>query len=181
MAAPDLRAGSLRLRPLEASDLELLVSGRDDGVGPPFAGDERSARRVQQRKIDRGGRFADGRLDLGIEVQGHLVGTVEARQPAGALPPGVFEIGISFFEPSDRGRGFGPTAVELFTEFLFSDPSTCRVQASTWVGNAAMRRVFEKVGFRLEGVMSAFMPAPGGERQDYALYAITRAGRRSRR
>jgi RimJ/RimL family protein N-acetyltransferase len=182
MESHDLRSGRVRLRPLERADLELLVAGRDDGVWPPFAADERSVRRAQQRKIDRSGRFAEGRLDLGIEVDRRLVGTIEARQPAGALPPGVFELGISLFEPSDRGQGFGTTAVELFTGFLFSDASTYRVQASTWVDNLAMRRVFEKVGFTFEGVMHAFMPVQGGGRHDYALYAVTRAawGRRRR-
>ena len=58
---------------------------------------------------------------------------------------------------------------------LFADERTERVQASTWTENAAMRRVLEKLGFRVEGVMRAFMPAPEGGRHDYALYAVTRS------
>jgi RimJ/RimL family protein N-acetyltransferase len=175
MRAADPRYGSVRLRPLEQGDLELLVAGRDAGAGPPFERDERAARRIQQRKIERSGRFADGRLDLGIEVDGRLAGTVEARQPSGGLPPGVYEIGISLFDGADRGRGLGTIAVELFTDHLFADPKTHRVQASTWVENFGMRRVLEKLGFVLEGVMHGFMPAADGGRHDYALYAVTRA------
>jgi RimJ/RimL family protein N-acetyltransferase len=37
-----------------------------------------------------------------------------------------------------------------------------------------MRRVLEKLGFTFEGIMRAFMPA-GDHREDFALYAITRA------
>jgi RimJ/RimL family protein N-acetyltransferase len=175
MTVTDLRSGRVRLRPLAPDDLELLVAGRNAGAGPPFERDERAARRIQQRKIERSGRFADGRLDLGIEVDGRLAGTVEARQPSGGLPPGVYEIGISLFDGADRGRGLGTTAVELLTDHLFSDPGTHRVQASTWVENSGMRRVLEKLGFVFEGVMHAFMPAENGVRHDYALYAVTRA------
>lgn len=175
MHAAERRSRQLRLRPLVDSDLEQLVAARATGVGLPIGGDERSARRVQQRKIERSGRFSAGRLDLGIELHGRLVGTVEARQPPGGLPPGVFEIGISVFDQSDRGAGLGTAAVELFTAHLFSDAGTQRVQASTWVDNVAMRRVLEKLDFRLEGVLRAFMPAGSGDRHDYALYAVTRA------
>ena len=102
------------------------------------------------------------------------IGPIEARQPRGGLPPGAYEIGISFFEAADRGRGLGTIALRLFTEHLFSDPQTHRVQASTWVENVPMRRVLEKLGYTLEGVMRSFMPTTTGERHDYALYAVTR-------
>jgi RimJ/RimL family protein N-acetyltransferase len=37
-----------------------------------------------------------------------------------------------------------------------------------------MRRVLERLGFTLEGVMRAFMAGPTG-REDYALYGVTRS------
>ena len=37
-----------------------------------------------------------------------------------------------------------------------------------------MRRVFELLGFREEGVMRGFMPAARGRRADYVLYAVLR-------
>jgi RimJ/RimL family protein N-acetyltransferase len=49
------------------------------------------------------------------------------------------------------------------------------VQGSTWVGNAAMRRVFLKLGFTEEGVLRSFMPSERG-RDDYVMYAITEDG-----
>jgi RimJ/RimL family protein N-acetyltransferase len=76
----------------------------------------------------------------------------------------------------DRGRGFGTEAIRLLTRYLFEREQAGRVQASTWVQNHAMRRVFEKLGFVEEGVLYAYMPSERG-RDDYVLYAITRADR----
>lgn len=171
---PRLRHGAVRLRPLEPRDLEALVAGREVGSTPSAIGEEQLRRRLR-RRIEASGRFHEGRLDLGIEADGRLVGSIEARQPREGLPPGAYELGISLFAAADRGRGLGTSAVRLLTEYLFSDPDTHRVQASTWVENVPMRRVLEKLGFRLEGVLRSFMPAAGGERHDYALYAVTRA------
>lgn len=173
MPSPRLEHGALRLRPLRPEDVELLVAARDVGSSPSTAGEQQVRRRIV-RRIEASGRFHEGRLDFGIEVRGRLVGSIEARQPRGGLPPGAYEIGISFFEAADRGRGLGTIALRLFTEHLFSDPQTHRVQASTWVENVPMRRVLEKLGYALEGVMRSFMPTATGERHDYALYAVTR-------
>jgi RimJ/RimL family protein N-acetyltransferase len=173
MRLDDLHSGSVTLRVLRAIDLEPMLAARAVGT-VPTQHDESTLRRGLERRIQRSGRFVEGRLDLGIDSGGRLVGTIEARQPLGALPPGVYEIGISLFEPSDRGHGIGSLAVGLLTRYLFSDPQTHRVQASTWVDNTAMRRVLEKLGFGCEGVMRSFMPTTNAERHDYALYAVTR-------
>lgn len=174
MRRVQLRDGDLRLRPFVEGDLDALVAGRGVGAaGPPQNEDE--ARRSLRVRIERSGRFVDGRLDLGIELDGRLVGSLDARQPRNGLPPGVYELGIGLFDEQDRGRGVGARAVTLLVDHLFADERTERVQASTWTENAAMRRVLEKLGFRVEGVMRAFMPAPEGGRHDYALYAVTRS------
>lgn len=170
-----LRSGPVRLRPLTPDDLDTLVAARHIGSGAVAVDDDRARRRLS-RRIESSGRFQDGRLDFGIESDGRLVGSIEARQPREGMPPGTFEIGISFFEEADRGRGLGTIALGVFTDYLFSDPATHRVQASTWVENVPMRRVLEKLGYRLEGVMRSFMPA-GDERHDYALYAVLRTDR----
>jgi RimJ/RimL family protein N-acetyltransferase len=148
-----------------------LWSPDDAGhVGP------RDRRRLRTR-IARSGRFTNGRLDLGIEVDGRLVGQIEARRAPGFVPPGVFELGLGLFGP-ERGRGYGSEAIALLTEHLFEAEDAARVQAGTLVDNAAMRRVFEKLGFTEEGVMRDFLPSGDG-RGDCVLYAITRRDRDS--
>lgn len=110
-----------------------------------------------------------------------MLGDVQARLGAGQrLPPGVVELGIQLYSPSERGRGYGTEAIRLITEWLFESGAAERVQLSTAAGNAAMRRVAEKLGFLFEGVMRGFMPV-GDRREDFALYAITKNEWRAKR
>ena len=125
-------------------------------------------------KVVLSGELEDGRLDLAVEVDGRFVGSVQARRADGAFPPGVFEIGIDL-EVGDRGKGYGREAVRLLAERLFEREGAARVQASTDVRNAAMRRVLEYLGFEYEGVLRGYMP-DGNGRADYALYALLRTG-----
>ena len=166
-----LEGQSVVLRPFRREEFERVWSARtSESAYPPglLASRERTMRRLRNS-----GRLVDGWLDLAIEAGGRLVGEIDARRPQGSMPPGVLELGISLFEESDRGRGYGGEAVELMTTYLFSEGVAERVQASTSVSNVAMRRVFERLGFVHEGTMRGFMPTPDG-RDDYALYAVTR-------
>ncbi len=134
--------------------------------------DRATARRRLRRRIARSGVFADGRLELAVDVDGRVVGDVEARHPPGAMPPGVYEIGIELYAEETRGRGLGSEAVELLTTHLFQAHAAGRVQATTAVTNGRMRTVLERLGFAEEGVLRAYMPAGGG-REDYVMYAVT--------
>jgi RimJ/RimL family protein N-acetyltransferase len=151
---------SVRLRPVTLDDV------------PRLAADEEAAERLR-RRIERNPTLADGGFwALAIEADGELVGEIQARAPQHCFLPGVCEIGIELL-PEARGRGVGREAVALFTAQLF-EQGLARVQASTAVSNAAMRRVLEVLGWELEGVLRAYGPADDGRREDYAMYAVIR-------
>jgi RimJ/RimL family protein N-acetyltransferase len=116
-----------------------------------------------------------GQIDLAVEAGGRLVGDVQARSIRGAMPPGVFELGVEIFDRPDRGRGFGAAAIVELTDHLFREEGAHRVQLSTDVSNDAMRAVAERLGFGFEGVMRRFMPTAEGP-HDYAMYAVTDDG-----
>ena len=78
---------SVHLRPIRPEELDRLLAERDDSVPP---GREHDARKRLEERIGHAGRLVDGRLDLGVEAGGRLVGHVEARHPKQAIPPGVF-------------------------------------------------------------------------------------------
>jgi RimJ/RimL family protein N-acetyltransferase len=122
------------------------------------------------QRLSRSGSFVEGHLELAVEIDGQLCGSIQARAPEKALPPGVCELGIELV-PEARGRGVGTESVRLLGEYLLAH-SYPRVQASTDVGNIAMRRALERAGYAFEGVLRAFMPR-GDRRADYALYALT--------
>lgn len=175
VALLDSVAMRVRLRPLRPDDVDEVLAARDSVVGEP--GPDARARML--RRIEAGGKLVGGRLDLGIDMDGELVGHVDARCPEGAMPPGVFEIGIELHGTPRRGHGLGTEAVELLADHLFRTYDAGRVQASTALGNTAMRRVLEKTGFTFEGVLRGFMPGPGG-RVDYTMYGLTRTDWESR-
>jgi RimJ/RimL family protein N-acetyltransferase len=160
------------LRPLRKDELDAVLKARDWPATGPTPGGGRARERLR-RRLARSGRLTGGHLDLGVEVDGRLIGEIQARgHPAQTLPAGVFELGIELFDPADRGKGVGLEAVALLTEWLFEQQGAARVQATTAVGNAAMRRVLERLGFACEGVMRGFMPEGSG-RTDFTLYAVT--------
>ena len=169
-----IRGDRVALRPYRPEEAEQLLehwlssTWRVGGTA-----DRAAARRRLRQRIARSGRLAGGRLELAIDVDGRVVGDVEARHPPGALPPGVFEIGIEIHEAAERGRGYGSEAITLIAQHLFDVHAAERVQASTAVWNEPMRAVFRRLGFVEEGVMHAFMPTETG-RDDFVLYAITR-------
>ncbi len=173
-----LRGSRVTLRPLRPDELDAIVDGRRllDESAHISVGDERE--RVQ-RRIERSGRLVEGRLDLGIEAEGRLVGEIDARGPEGFIPRGVFELGIALFDPGSRGQGYGSEALKLLTDHLFEAERAVRVQAGTAVGNTAMKRVLHKLGFAEEGTMRDFLPAGNG-RVDCVLYAVTAADRLAR-
>jgi RimJ/RimL family protein N-acetyltransferase len=162
------------LRAFREDEVELVHRARS--INPEGLVAQASLDQLRER-IVRSGKMVGGRLDMAIEADGRLVGEVDARQPKFGLPPGVYEIGIGIFSADDRSKGLGREAFALLTDHLFDAHDAERVQASTWVENAAMRRVLERLGFKYEGTMRGFMPSPRG-RDDYAMYGITRFERR---
>ena len=176
-----IRGDRVSLRPYREEEAEQLLEHRLSStwrVGG--TSDRAAARRRLRQRIARSGRLAGGRLELAIDVDGRVVGDVEARHPPGALPPGVFEIGIEIHDQAHRGRGYGSEAITLISQHLFDEHDAARVQASTAVWNAPMRAVFRRLGFVEEGVLHAFMPTATG-RDDFVLYAVTADAWRQKR
>jgi RimJ/RimL family protein N-acetyltransferase len=160
------------LRALRPDELDVLV-GEYRHPDPP-AGVRPTSREAVRRRIARSGRLVRGRLELGIEADGRLVGDVDARCPANAYPPGVFEIGVSIFAAGDRGKGYGLEATRLLVDHLFDAEEAARVQASTADWNVPMRGLLATLGFTEEGVLRSFFPAGEG-RDDYVMCSLTRA------
>jgi RimJ/RimL family protein N-acetyltransferase len=160
------------LRPFRPEEFELVWAARVKSESPTTRATP-MARHALERQLARSGTLHRGFLRLAIEVDGALVGEIDARCPANAFPPGVFEIGIELYDDEDRGRGYGTEALRQLVDRLFARERAERVQASTAAANSPMRRVLEKLGFVYEGTLRGFMPSDGG-RDDYVLYAVIR-------
>jgi ribosomal-protein-alanine N-acetyltransferase len=160
---------------LRSADVERLARAREVEAGSMgFPGAFGPAELAELReRVERSGEFDGTELLLGIRANGRLVGEVQARQPRMGLPPGVFELGIDVFDEADRGKGLGSEALTLLLARLFEREHAHRVQLTTDVDNAAMRRLCERMGFAFEGVLRRFMPSANGP-LDYAMFAITK-------
>jgi len=97
----------------------------------------------------------------------------------------VGSIGVRFNDEGDigelgywvradaRGRGFTTRAVVLACRWAFARDGVARLQLRADVDNVGSRRVAEKVGFTLEGVLrSAHWNSRLGRRQHHALYSL---------
>jgi RimJ/RimL family protein N-acetyltransferase len=122
-----------------------------------------------RRRVHESGTLRNGAIDMAIEADGRLIGYIQTYRPRSrVLPPDVYEMGVALWYPGDRGKGYGMEAVQLFVAWLFEQGAQV-VQGGTAAKNHAMRRVFEKLGFRplkkldVDGV-------------EETLYGVTAAG-----
>ena len=167
----ELRGERVTIRPLRPDEIDRVI---EDSLPAwvAWGADPQVARGKIRERLERSGELTEHGLDLAIELDGRLVGDVQAR--ADSLPKGAFELGIGLFDERDRRRGVGGEAVALLTSHLFDVQGARRVQLTTDVANEGMRRVAERAGFVHEGDLRSFWPEGDGDR-DYAMYGITRA------
>ena len=161
------------LRPFRANEVDELWARRQRELAAGSSWGPSTREHVAER-VANSGTWTDSPAGLlfAVEADGVLVGDIQARRSQGVLPAGVVEIGIGLYAATDRGRGIGRDAVAQLTARLFDAGEAHRVQLSTDVDNAAMRRVAERLGFGFEGVLRGFMSSVEGPR-DYAMYGMT--------
>jgi RimJ/RimL family protein N-acetyltransferase len=162
----ELRGDVVTLRAFRPEEYELMMTRLPGSA-------DANQERIRRSRVERSGTRTSVELLFAVEADGRLVGDVQGRNVEMAMPPGVWEVGIELWDAADRGRGRGREAITLLTSHLFEYEGAHRVQGSTDVGNVAMRRVFEALGFTDEGTMRGFMPTGNGSRRDFELYAVT--------
>ena len=98
-----------------------------------------------------------------------LIGTLELD---GVLwSHGVCWMGIAIGERANWGQGYGTEAARLALAFAFDELNLHRVQATVFSYNDRSIALFERLGFRREGVYREFLQRDG-ERYDMLLYGI---------
>lgn len=83
------------------------------------------------------------------------------------------ELQIRIGEVSERGKGYGTDAVRLLQQFAFEDLNLHRVFLTVKANNIAALKIYEKCGFKHEGVQrrAAFID---GKYHDLVMMSILR-------
>ena len=100
---------------------------------------------------------------------GKMVGAIVFFRPSPMLVG--YEIGYVIFRPEDRGKGYMSEALRIFSAYLFELKSIPRLQLGMFKGNAASRKVAEKCGYRIEGVLrhAGFLRGEYRDRETFSL------------
>ena len=170
----ELRGARVVLRGFRPEEIERARARMTAGPSTILVGDEAERAARFRHRLERSGARNEWEVLFAIEAEGRLVGDCQARCSEQAMPPGVWEIGLEVWDGGDRGRGLGVEATRLFTSYLFEREGAIRVQVSTDVDNAAMRRLLDSLGFGFEGTLRGFMPSSDGGPRDYAMYGMTK-------
>ena len=163
---PRLETARLHLRPRTTDDAEALFPTLSDPEamrwwsGPPMTS-------IAQAREDFSREAPEWRAWTVIErSSGAVIGFVAAGEKRQG---GVMELGY-LLAPSHWGGGFAREAVSAVIDQLFAEGNR-RVFADTDPENHASRRLLERLGFRLEGVLRAEWETHIGIR-DTALYGL---------
>ena len=162
-APPRLDAGPVRLRPLAEPDRPAITAAYQDpeiirwyGVPEPYT-DENARRLIHQVAPNE---FARG-VETILAIAGPedaWAGTIDLR--VGGGDPLAGEVGF-LVAPHARGRGYAPAALRAITDWGFDALGLVRVQWRAEVGNDASRRVAEKAGFTMEGLLRQSLEEDG--------------------
>jgi RimJ/RimL family protein N-acetyltransferase len=170
-----LRGDRVRLTALTKDDLPAIARWYEDtAFGRLFDAEPATPRSAaelekwleEQRKAGNGYLFAIRPLD-----GDDLLGYIEMDGILWAHQTGWLGIGIG--EPDNWGRGYGYEALRLALDFAFHELNLYRVQLTVFEYNERAIALYEKLGFRREGVFREFVHRDG-RRYDMLLYGLLR-------
>ncbi|MDR5853373.1 GNAT family protein [Caballeronia sp. LZ062] len=142
------------LREIQASDLPAITAWRADReVVDALVGNFRHVNEdVDRRWYDAylASRANNVRLAICLRESGECVGVVYLLQIHWINRTGEF--GIQIGDAAARGRGIGEAATRLMLRHAFADLNLRRVSLSVLADNTRAIRLYERVGFRHEGV-----------------------------
>ncbi len=166
-----IRGENIVLRTVRESDLETLFTLSSDfsrfGQFYPLRLRSESEYRKQ---FQENGLLSDEHTMLLITASERIVGSIVFFK---VLYYDALELGYLIFDEQARNKGYATEAVSLLARYLFSAKKINRVQLAIVQGNLASRRVAEKAGFQLEGVLRGAL-FHAGKNHDLELFSLVR-------
>jgi RimJ/RimL family protein N-acetyltransferase len=165
----------VRLTPLTPADVPILARWQMDteylrllAAEPSFPKNE-----GQVAEWIRDGQRGKDNFLLGIRAQpdDNLIGFIELGEVLWTHQNSWVAIGIG--ERGYWGQGYGSEAMSLVLDFAFNELNLYRIQLTVYSYNEHAIRMYERLGFRREGVYREFLYRDG-QRHDMLLYGLLR-------
>jgi RimJ/RimL family protein N-acetyltransferase len=116
--------------------------------------------------------YVEGLVEQAFAITDSTSGRILGSIGLSPITNGVGEIGY-WIRADARGRGVPTRALTLLARWALGRDDVERVQLRADVDNIGSRRVAEKAGFRLEGVLrSAYWNPRLDRRVDWAMYSL---------
>lgn len=179
---PTLQYGAITLRPPQESDIPKIHQGCLDPLIPKFT------RVPVEYTLAQAELWIRERTPTALAAKSEILFIIENRaitegdgmpQFCGAisfhsidLSDHVAELGY-WIVASARGKGIGTTGVRVITDYGFTTLGFRRIEAVVDVENLASRKLLDRAGYLLEGMMRNKSTRSDGSQKDMALYAQT--------
>ena len=175
---PTLRGDLVVLRPIVGSDAEHMWADLGDDEATRMTGSHGTFERHQIDEWCASRAAQTDRLDLAVveRASGSWVGEVVINDWDADNRSCGFRIALG---PAGRNRGLGTEATRLIVDYVFDvidDPPINRLALEVYDFNRRGLAVYEKVGFRREGVLRQAL-SWDGQFHDAHMMSIVRADR----
>jgi RimJ/RimL family protein N-acetyltransferase len=147
---PTLTGRHVTLRPFTDADLAALWAMVNDAEGNRLTGTHASFTRAQVDTWYRTRQLDPDRLDLAVVVSGACVGEVVLNELDPHNASCAFRISLA--GPHVYGRGYGTEATRLVLDHAFTTVGLHRVELEVHAFNQRAQRVYQRLGFVVEGV-----------------------------
>ena len=166
-----LSGKSITLRPVHASDLEMLYDFHTDiqNRGEYFPRGILSEPAFQKQFQENGFWGKDDGMLLIINSAHEILGHIEFFKTVNYLDE--YELSYQVYSTEQRGKGIMTEAVNLMVQYLFETKRMNRIRLIIHPDNAASRRLAEKCGFRHEGTARGAWYNKG-RHHDVEVYSI---------
>jgi aminoglycoside 6'-N-acetyltransferase len=156
----ELQGERVRLRPLEARDVDRLVEIAAEPEVARWWGEQ-----TREHVLDK----AEGRDDataFAVEHDGELIGLVQYSEEGDDARYANIDL---FLTASVHGQGLGRDTVRTLARWLVDERGHHRLTIDPALANAPAIRAYEAVGFKPVGVMRKYWRDPSGVWQDGLL------------
>lgn len=166
---------NVKIRKWETEDAKSLAAALSnknvlnnlrDGLPYPYTEKDALNYINAMRKSDPYSTFA-----YAVDIDGTAVGSIGAFRQ-GNIHFRTAELGY-YLDEKYWGKGVMTQAVRLLCEKIFAETDIIRIYAEPFAYNTGSRRVLEKAGFQLEGILKN-NAVKNGRALDMAMYALTK-------